>query len=184
MTFPKPVGPAAIALALLLSACAGSHALRVTDTARPRALPDAGPVGVHWGDPARFSELRYSLNRHEAARGDWVAQLAGYIRERAEEQLPPGERLDVEIIDIERAGEYEYFHFPASDVRVMRDVYPPRMRLHVRRTGADGRVIEEGERRISDMAYLMGPQPLSSTDPLRYEKRMIDRWVRRELATR
>jgi hypothetical protein len=174
----------ACAMTIALAACAGAHALRVTDASLPRALPGAGPVDVHWIDPAQFTELRYSFNRHEAARGDWVVQLAEYIRDRAAQQLPPGERLDVEILDIERAGEYEYFFGPATDIRVMRDIYPPRMRLHVRRTGADGRVIEEGERRISDIAYLTGPQPLSNTDPLRYEKRMIDRWVRRELATR
>ena len=172
------------AIALALTACAGAHALRVTDASQPRALPVAGPVDVHWSDPTQFTELRYSLNRHEAARGDWVVQLAEYIRDRAAQQLPPGERLDVEILDIERAGEYEYFFGPATDIRVMRDIYPPRMRLHVRRTGADGTVIEDGERRISDLAYLTGPQPLSNTDPLRYEKRMIERWVRRELAAR
>ena len=28
----------------------------------------------------------------------------------------------------------------------------------------------------------MGIQPLNDSDPLRYEKRMIDSWVRREFA--
>lgn len=170
--------------ALALCACAGVRPLTVTDPARPRALPDDGPVGVRWQDPARFAELRHSFNRHEAARGDWVVQLAEHIRERAAAGLPPGERLDVEILDVERAGEYELPWADTHDIRVMRDIHPPRMRLHVRRTAADGRVLDEGERRISDLAYLLGPQPLSSSDPLRYEKRMIDRWLRRELAAR
>ena len=167
-----------------LCGCAGARPLTVTDPARPRALPDAGPVRVHWQDPAQFTELRHSLNRHEAARGDWVEQLAEHIRERAAKELPPGERFDVEILDVERAGEYEFPFGHANDIRVLRDIYPPRMRLHVRHVDADGRVLEEGERRISDLAYLLGPQPLSSSDPLRYEKRMIDRWLRQELATR
>ena len=92
--------------------------------------------------------------------------------------------MDVEILDIQRAGEYEFLFGDATDIRVLRDIYPPRMRLHIRRIDADGRVIEDGERRLSDLAYLTGPQPLSSSDPLRYEKRMIDRWVQRELAAR
>lgn len=174
----------ACAAVLLLAACAGARGVRVTDTALPRALPDAGPVSVHWTDPARFSELRHSLNRNEAARGDWVGQLARYIRARSAAQLPPGQRLDVEILDIERAGEYEYAYGGATDIRVLRDVYPPRMRLYVRRLDADGRVLEEGERRLADLAYLMSPHPLSNSDPLRYEKRMIDRWLRTELAAR
>lgn len=174
---------AAVAFVLALAACAG-HPLRVTDASQPRALPESGPVSVHWGDPAQFTELRHSFNRNEAARGDWVVRLARHIRASAERQLPPGERLDVEILDLERAGEFEYAFGPAADVRVMRNRYPPSMRLHVRRTGADGTVIEDGERRIRDIAYLSVSQPMSDSDPLRYEKRMIDRWVRRELATR
>lgn len=174
---------AAVAFVFALAACAG-HPLRVTDASQPRALPESGPVSVHWGDPAQFTELRHSFNRNEAARGDWVVRLARYIRASAERQLPPGERLDVEILDLERAGEFEYAFGPAADVRVMRNRYPPSMRLHVRRTGADGTVIEDGERRIRDIAYLSVSQPMSDSDPLRYEKRMIDRWVRRELATR
>ena len=172
----------ACSLALLLCACAGHHALRVTDADRPRALPEAGPVHVHWADPAGFTELRYSRNRAEAARGDWVAQLAGYLRGRIAAQLPPGQRMDVEILDIRRAGDYEYLFGAATDIRVLRDIYPPRMRLHVRRTDASGQVLEDDEQVLSDLGYLSAPQPLSDSDPLRYEKRLIDRWVRRELA--
>jgi hypothetical protein len=118
----------AVAVVFALAACVGTHPLRVTDAGQPRALPESGPVSVHWSDPAQFTELRHSFNRNEAARGDWVLKLARYIRARAERQLAPGERLDVEILDIERAGEYEYAFGPAADVRVMRNSYPPAMR--------------------------------------------------------
>ena len=142
-----------------------------------------GPVSVRWGDPAQFSELRYSHNRHEAERGDWVQDLARYIRERAARQLPAGEQLDVEILDIERAGEYEFFFggIARHDIRVLRDIHPPRMRVHVRRTDASGRVLVDAERKVSDLGYLLGATPIG-TDPLRYEKRMIDAWLRREFA--
>ena len=49
--------------------------------------------------------------------------------------------------------------------------------------GADGRVLAQGERKLTDLAFLIGSAPLDSSDPLRFEKRMIDAWLRRELAT-
>ena len=38
----------------------------------------------------------------------------------------------------------------------------------------------EGEQRLVDTAFLMNSRPMD-TDPLRFEKDMIDTWLRREL---
>lgn len=153
----------------------------VTDPSLPRALPAQGPVSVEWTDPAQFSDIRFSNNRWEAQQGDWVNTLARYLQERATGRLPAGQQMDVTITDIQRAGRYEpWMGINYSHVRVMRDIYPPRMTLNVRITGADGQVISEGERKLSDMSYLQNAMPID-TDNLRYEKRMIDDWLRREL---
>jgi hypothetical protein len=179
--------PSLIALALILATAAGSASARIrtiTDPDAPRALPEQGPVSVRWEDPANFTEVRYSLNPLESRRGNWVEELAQHLRERAETRLAPGEQLQIDITDIARAGAYEPWRgVDFHDTRFIRDIYPPRMTIHFRRIGADGRVVAEGERKISDMGFLITANPFFSSDPLRYEKAMIDRWVSRELAT-
>ena len=167
-----------------LAACASDGPQRVTDADAPRALPTDGPVMVDWSDPASFAELRHSGNRWESERCDWVRQLAQYVQASIARVLPAGERAEVTILDIERAGSYHYWSSQHDDVRVMRDIDAPRMRLHLRRVAADGRVLDDREHALIDFAYLMGPQPLGTNDPLRYEKRMIDRWVRKEFNPR
>lgn len=153
----------------------------VTDPDRPRALPADGPVSVEWTDPAEFSELRFSQNRWESQQGDWVTTLARYLQERAATRLPAGQRMDVTITDIKRAGSFEPWHgINAAHVRVMRDIYPPRMTLEVRITDASGQIVSEGERNLVDTSFLMNSRPMD-TDPLRHEKDMIDDWLRREL---
>lgn len=157
----------------------------VTDPDAPRSLPVDGSVDVRWTDPAQFSDIRYSSNRREAERGDWVADLAEYVRERAQKRLPAGERLEVEITDIRRAGTYEPWHGPnLQDVRIMRDMYPPRMELRFQRLAADGSVIDAGERKLVDGAFMMRSSIAGASDPLRFEKTMIDRWIRDELTDR
>lgn len=166
--------------ALALPAAAGVR--NVTDPDAPRSLPADGTVDVRWTDPAGFTDIRYSGNRREAARGNWVVQLADYLRDRALKRLPPGERLEVEITDIRRAGIYEPWHGPQfDDVRILRDQHPPRMALRFQRIAADGRTIDAGERELVDGAFLMRSSIVGSGDPLRYEKAMIDRWLRDEL---
>lgn len=167
-------------LAGMSTGCAHGGVSVVTDPDAPRSLPGEGPVAVRWGDPAGFSELRHSGSRWSAARGDWVRQLAEHVRDAAEGRLPPGERLEVEITDIERAGDFEPWRTRGDDIRIMRDVYPPRISLRFRRLDAGGAVVAEGERDLSDPAFLMNSSIGGQSDPLRFEKRLIDHWLRDE----
>ncbi len=171
---------------LLASAAFSSFAAprTVNDPQAPRALEAAGPVNVQWNDPDTFTELRSSRNRFEAERGNWVQQLAEYTRKSAEKVLQPGQTLDVTLVDIKRAGDFEPWHGPrANDIRIMRDIYPPRITLQYVLKGADGAVRNEGEAALRDSGFLHGGVGLqSSNDPLRYEKKLIEDWVRRDLA--
>ena len=176
---------ATAALAAALALAAPAAATSVTDPDYPRSLDAEGPVAVSWTDPAGFTELRYSRNRFEARRGDWVRDLARYIAKRAARELAPGERLEVEITDIERAGEFEWAAGRSDHVRVVRDIYPPRIVLNYTLHGSDGEVAGGGERELTDLGFLhRSAGTVSMSDALRHEKRLVDDWVRRDLADR
>lgn len=155
---------------------------RTTDPQAPRALQAEGPVDVRWNDPSGFTEIRRSTNRFEAERGNWVSDIAEYLRKSAARELAPGQALAINIVDIERAGSYEPWQgVNARDIRFMRDIYPPRLTLQYRLTDAQGGVVAEGETKLQDTGYLHTSGLASSTDPLRYEKKLIDDWARRDL---
>lgn len=169
-------------LAALLASGAQAAPRKVTDAQAPRALTEDGPVQVQWGEPAQFSEIRRSQNRWEAERGNWVQELASHLRKSAQRQLPTGQTLEVTLTDIKLAGDFEPWLGPRMrDVRMLRDIYPPRITLQFARRDADGEVIEQGERQLTDMGYLQRTVMANSQDPLRYEKRLLDDWLRREL---
>jgi len=168
----------------LMAGSANAAPRAVTDPDAPRALQANGPVSVKWDDPAKFTEIRQSSNRFEAERGDWVQQLARYLQTTAAKPLQPGQTLDVTLVDIKRAGDYEPWHGPRGrDIRIMRDIYPPRISLQYTLKDASGRIVSEGDARLSDTGYLHNLGLKSDSDPLRYEKRLIDDWVKRQLAT-
>lgn len=176
--------PTFLAALLLVASLAPAPSARADvtdpDAPRERASPD-GTLQVRWTDPAEFSELRLSGNRRESARGDWIGELAEHLAARAQRALPPGERLEVEITDIRRAGAYEPWRgIHAHDIRFLRDIYPPRVWLAYRRTAADGRIIDEGTRALADAMYLSRGLR-GDSDTLRHEKRLLDAWLRRDL---
>ena len=172
---------AAAMACMFIAGAASAGQSDVTDPEAPRSLPADGPVEVSWTDPAQFTEIRRSGNRREARQGDWVHDLAEYLRKRASGRLRDGQRLEVTITDITRAGSYEPWHgISADSIRFMRDIYPPRITLDFKLVGADGNVLAQGTRELSDIAYLQRGSPLTDSDQLRYEKRLIDDWLRKE----
>ncbi|MGY1408183.1 MULTISPECIES: DUF3016 domain-containing protein [unclassified Luteimonas] len=171
-----------LVVVLLATATVTAKSRNVTDPEAPRSLPAEGPVQVQWTDPSNFTDLKFSGNRWRAAQGSWVEQLAEHMRDSAEKRLPEGERLEVTITDLNRAGRYEPWRgMNMQDVRFVRDHYPPSMALQFKHYGADGQLIAEGSREMRDTGFLMGGGNAASHDNLYYEKRMIDGWVRDEL---
>lgn len=172
---------ATLLLALSIAAPVVARPQNVTDPDKPRSLPAQGPVSIDWTDPAQFSDLRGSGNRWEAERGDWVVQIAEYLRKSATKRIPAGETLQVTLTDIKRAGQYEPWRGPnLQDTRIIRDLYPPRISLAFKRMDAQGNLIEAGERKLVDSGFMTGGSLLRSSDPLRYEKDLLDDWLRDE----
>ena len=172
---------AALLLGLLATSSALARTSDVTDPKAPRSLPAEGAVAVSWTDPAQFSDLRQSGNRWEAKRGDWVQDLAKYLRKRAVQRLPSGDRLEVTITDIRRAGQYEPWRGASmGSTRIVRDIYPPRIELSFKLSGADGEVVAQGARKLTDLDFMRNASAVGASDPLRYEKRLIDDWLNKE----
>ncbi len=146
------------------------------------AFADAARVNVSWAPSDTLSEVKQNQARRGWLRPEeWTKELGTYLVQRADAQLPPGQHLDVTIDDIKLAGDYEPWRGPdAQDIRVMKDIYPPRIDLHYRLIGADGKTLRESHSKLRDLSYLQNNVMPTDNDPLRYDKRLIDRWVKTE----
>ena len=138
-------------------------------------------IQVSWAPTEQLSEVKDNqINRGWMRPSEWMKTLGDHLRKRADRILPPGQRLDVHIDDIKLAGAFEPWHRPgAEDIRFMKDIYPPSMKLHYKLSGADGATIREDDATLRDTSYLQRATA-NTTDPLRFDKRMIDDWLARE----
>lgn len=177
LTFP------ALLLSLAPTLCLAATPRHVTDPGAPRAVEVDGVVTVQWGDPGKFSEIAHSSNRWEAARGNWVNDLADHLATRAAQRLEPEQRLQVTLDDIDRAGDYEPWRGPRmADIRMLRDIYPPRITLSWQLIDAHGQAQDSGRQVLQDPGFLHGGLSLRNrNDALRYEKLLIDRWLQQVL---
>lgn len=112
----------------------------------------------------------------------YVKDLQKHIEIRASNYVPTGARLVISIENIDMAGAFEPWRPHAGQARIVRDIYPPRIDLDFTLTAKDGTVIANGRRELRDPVFL-GIASSYGTDPLRYEKAMLDRWLERELGS-
>jgi hypothetical protein len=139
---------------------------------------DASRIQVKWAPNDQLSEVKQnSLRRGYMEPAQWQKALGDYLRRRAERLLPADQRLDVSIDDIKLAGDYEPWRGPGmQDVRILKDLYPPRIDLHFRLSDASGKTLREGSAKLRDLAYLQRALP-NDNDPLRYDKRLLGDWL-------
>lgn len=143
-----------------------------TTLALAAAMPAhaAGTVEVRFVDPANYSDIGFA----SADRERHLQTLEGHFQ-RLAGQLPDGQTLQVDVLDVDLAGELRPHR--GNDLRVLRGGADwPRMTLRYELRDASG-VLKSGEQRISDPAYrfeMRGSHRYGGA--LGYEQRLIEHW--------
>lgn len=152
---------------------AGAAALLLLACTLPAAA--AGKVEVQFNEPEKYVDAGWSsFNRERtlSALGDYMKSLAT--------QLPDGQTLQLEVLDIDLAGRVNPTHF--NEVRVMtgRADWP---HITLRYTlQAGGSTLKAGQADLADPNYLYSGRIAGIHDgEFAYEKRMLQRWFSQTL---
>lgn len=79
------------------------------------------------------------------------------------------------------AGDFEPWRGQSlTNVRVVKDQYPPRIDLSFKISDAKGKILYEGSRELKNLSF-MRDTAINRQNPLRHEKRLLDDWLRRDV---
>jgi hypothetical protein len=149
--------------------------------------PASAPVTVVFDHPEKFTDIKdsWSDSENERGRDYYLPLIREYLEKTAAQRLPAGQQLTVTFSDIDLAGDFEPWHgLQYDDIRVVKDLYVPRMTFAFKVTDASGNVVKSGDRRLVELGFQFGITPGFRDDPLRYEKAMLDNWLGREFPSR
>jgi hypothetical protein len=150
-----------MALAGMLALAAGSAGAAVT---------------VSYVAPDKFTDVPFVPWERE----DTLKELTEHFT-RLGNSLPPGQDLRVEVLDVDLAGRAIPSARMGRDIRVLRGQADwPRMQLRFS-LEQNGQVLKSGEAQLSDMNYLDHHTRYFDSEPLRYEKQMIDDWFEKTI---
>lgn len=133
-------------------------------------------------EPEKFTDVKENgFSDNEKDRNAILGELRTYIIKQANRLLAPGQQLKITVTDVDLAGEFEPWHGSSmADIRIVKEIYPPDIKLAFQLTGADGNVIKNGDRHLRDMGFMM-TLSMDKNDPRRFEKELLDSWLRQEL---
>ncbi|NQD36039.1 DUF3016 domain-containing protein [Permianibacter sp. IMCC34836] len=143
----------------------------------------AGPVKVVFQAPEKFTDVKERQFKTAPEKNANLSELKKWLEKRATRQLPAGQRLEIAINDIDLAGAFEPWNAPAmQDIRIVKDMYPPRMKLHFQLFGADGSVLKEGNRDLRNLGFMMESGNIGR-DALEHDKGLLEDWLKKEFPT-
>jgi hypothetical protein len=135
-------------------------------------------VDVKFDHPEKFTDVKDSSMGTEKGRDAILDTLKEYIQTRAAKRLSDGQTLTITFTNIDLAGEFEPERGPsASDVRIMKSVYAPRLDFSYKLVDANGTVVKEGEEKLRDMNYQTRTNPINASEPLHIEEDMLNDWI-------
>ncbi len=142
-------------------------------------------LSVVFVNPENYSDAGYSSSFANAPdRTDVQRDIEQHLQRLAQRALPSGDSLKIEVLDIDLAGRVEpLLSRVGGDVRVIRGISWPRMKLRYTLTHAD-RATPSREALLADLNYLASFNRYPGGDRLRYEKAMLDRWFDEQFGKR
>jgi len=133
---------------------------------------------VVFNHPENFTDVRDRQSPTDKGRDYILSQLRDHLVDVTARLVPDGDKLTVTFSDIKLAGDFEPWRGPQwDDVRIIKDIYIPFFKFTYSVTDPSGRVVKSGTENIQDMDFQMRVT-LDTSDPLRYEKQILDDWAR------
>jgi hypothetical protein len=135
---------------------------------------------VNFFEPQKFTDVRDSY-MGDFERTTYLDSIRDHLLQQAKYYVPDGHTLNVTVTDVDMAGDFEPWRGPRfDDIRIVKDIYPPRINLAFRLTDAAGNVVKEGRRELRDLSFMMKITMSFRDDPVRHEKALLDDWLRAE----
>lgn len=157
--------------------CAGS--LRAAEA--PKAAKPAPKAEVVFDHPEKFTDVKDDYFPTDKGRDAILEQIRSCIAFQAGYLIPDGYLLRMTFTDIDLAGDFEPWHGPQwTSVRIVKSIYPPAFKFSWAVTDPSGKVVREGKEDMRVLEFEM-TMTLDLQDPLRYEKAILEGWMRDNL---
>ncbi|MFZ6778979.1 DUF3016 domain-containing protein [Undibacterium sp. Ji83W] len=140
----------------------------------------AGEVKVTWQEPEKYTDIRPGNESKSGFQARMIKELDQVFADMAK-KLPDACQWDVTVTDVDLAGDVRpFFRNTVDDIRVIKDLYWPRMTFSFDLKDEKGKSIASGTENIKDMNFLMRSGLATGNSSFRYEEQMLRDWFAKQ----
>lgn len=142
------------------------------------ALTAKPTVQIIFDHPENFTDVKDGFSPTDKGVQANLDIIKDYLEQHAARYLSDGQTLTITFTNIDLAGDFEPQHGPeAQDVRVIKDIYPPRLDFSYKLVDANNAVLKEGQEKLRDLGFQMRLNPINASEQFPYEKDMLNDWL-------
>lgn len=166
---------------LLLAVIFVSYVATAEEEVAPNPVTEVGVVKIEWQNPKDFRDIKSSSELQSRFQTRLFDTLTKNINKQAEKTLKPNQKLQMIVTNLDLAGDMRpTFGATPNDLRVIKDLYPPRATFSYTITDND-KVVIAGDEKITDMSFMYKVRRFNNK-PFQYETTLFDDWLNKTIA--
>lgn len=134
----------------------------------------AASVEVNWIKPEKYTDVRAGQESRKRFRERTFKKFEAHFQKLAS-KLPEQQKIVINVTNVDLAGDVT---FNMKRIRIIKDIYIPRMKFNYQLLNADGKVLKQEDVDLKDMGFMMHANSRIHNDALRYEKVMLNKWFK------
>ncbi|MDO6620269.1 MULTISPECIES: DUF3016 domain-containing protein [unclassified Shewanella] len=168
---------------LLLAGALVCNVAAAKDEVVVNPVTEDGVVKIQWQEPKKYRDLKTANEVKSRFQQRFFDTMTKNINKEAEKILKPEQKLEMVVSDVDLAGDLRptFGATSASELRIVKDLYPPRMTFSYSITEGE-QVIMAGDEKLVDMNFMYGTHSTRNQKPFEYETKMLEDWLKKTVA--
>lgn len=161
---------------LLIAGVLMSHVVIAEEAELANPVTENGVVKIEWQDPKSYHDLKTSNEIQSRFENRFFETITKNLNKEAEKTLKPNQKLVMQVSDVDLAGDMRpTFGATMGDLRVVKDLYPPRMTFTYQILEGE-QVVVAGDEKLLDMNFMSNIRRINER-PFDAETNMLKHWL-------
>ncbi|QYJ74905.1 DUF3016 domain-containing protein [Shewanella sp. FJAT-52076] len=140
-----------------------------------------GAVKISWQEPKKFRDIKSSGELQSRFENRLFETLTKELSKEAAKSLKPNQSLELVVTDVDMAGDMRpTFGATTNDLRVVKEIYPPRISFSYQVLDGE-QVVIAGDEKLTNLNFMNDIRPINDR-PFSHEARLLTQWFDKQVA--